>query len=137
MYPGSKPAKWLFPQEKDTLKTPGKGTLTLVPLYSGSPIAVLRKRCHGVAFPSRKKPLGADRQAHANWRTALLLRIGIWRYILRKMLHQNKSIGIIRLDTLAKPMTFDSSNRLAKSPPLSRLQTLPASFLLIRHQTIV
>jgi hypothetical protein len=32
MYPESKPAKWLFPQEKDTLKTFGKDTLTLVPL---------------------------------------------------------------------------------------------------------
>jgi hypothetical protein len=32
MYSGSKPVKCLFPQEKDTLKTPGKGTLTLVPL---------------------------------------------------------------------------------------------------------
>jgi hypothetical protein len=32
MYPESKPAKWLFSQEKATLKTLGKGTLTLVPL---------------------------------------------------------------------------------------------------------
>jgi hypothetical protein len=32
MHPESKPAKWLFPQEKTTLKDPGKGTLTLVPL---------------------------------------------------------------------------------------------------------
>jgi hypothetical protein len=32
MYPESKSVKWLFPQEKVTLKIIGKGTLTLVPL---------------------------------------------------------------------------------------------------------
>jgi hypothetical protein len=32
MYPESKSAKWLFLEEKDTLKTLGKDTLTLVPL---------------------------------------------------------------------------------------------------------
>jgi hypothetical protein len=32
MYPESKPAKWLFPQEKATSKISGKDTPTLVPL---------------------------------------------------------------------------------------------------------
>jgi hypothetical protein len=32
MYSEGKPAKWLFSQEKATLKTVNKGTLTLVPL---------------------------------------------------------------------------------------------------------
>jgi hypothetical protein len=46
MYPESKPAKWLFPQEKSTLKTPGKGTLTLIPLYEN------RLRFNGTPQPA-------------------------------------------------------------------------------------
>ncbi len=33
MFPESKHAKWLFPQEKATQKTVCQGTFTLVPLY--------------------------------------------------------------------------------------------------------
>jgi hypothetical protein len=35
MYPETRPAKWLFPQEKATQKTLCKDTFTLVPLEAG------------------------------------------------------------------------------------------------------